>query len=125
VPELGKDRTNQFRVAGSLLQYLQTGKVGGKVLDAARVAEFDAPTLEERKSKMLQYLEDYVAFLEELRDAPLTGWEMKSHDGTVTNPDTPTLEIIDLMIDQYRCVRDAVAVAGETPASPTRPRPSA
>jgi hypothetical protein len=125
VPELAADRSHQFRVAGSLLQFLQTGKVAGKVLDAARVAEFDAPTFEERKSKMLQYLEEYVAFLEELRDTPLTGWEMKSHDGTITPTDTPTVEFIDLMIDQYRCVRDAVAVAGDTPVPSTRPRPSA
>ena len=124
VPELAADRTHQFRVAGNLLQFLRTGTVEGSVLDTSRAAEFDAPTFEERKSKILEYLDTYVAFLEELRDTPLTGHEMKSHDGTIMPSDTPTVEFIHLIIEQYRCVRDAVAVAGETSAPISRTRPS-
>lgn len=123
VPALAEDRTHQFKVSGTLLKYLQTGKVEGRVLDPARAAEFDAPSFEERRDKMVAYLDEYIQFLQGLRDTPLTGTEMKSNDGTIVPSDTPTVEIIEMLMDQYTCVRDAVSAAGADSAGHAAPRP--
>lgn len=123
VPELAADRTHQFRVAGDLMKYMQTGMIEGPVLDPAPSVDFEAASFGERKDKMVEYLDSYIDFLVSLRDTPLTGQEMKSRDGTITPTDTPTMEIVDMLIEQYTCVRDAVAAAGEDSAPPVRTRP--
>jgi hypothetical protein len=123
VPELAADRTHQFKVSGNLLTYLQTGKVDGPVLDPRPATDFEAASFEERRDKVVAYLDEYVGFLEGLRDAPLTGTEMKSNDGTIVPSDTPTVEIIDMLMEQYACVRDAVSAAGADSAGHAAPRP--
>jgi hypothetical protein len=110
--ELGESQSSSYVLPEDVKEFLVSGNRQCSPVDPLAAAQRDAPTVEERKAKMIAYMNANIDRYEQLKVRPLTGQESRDQYGSVNPEDTMSRELINDLLEQYEIVRNAVEQFG-------------
>lgn len=103
----------RFKVAGEFESFLTSGKTKLRQIDTPRAS---GTSRDERKDSAVEYIKQFIAWLEEIDARPYTGDERVRLQVTWDDDSSPVREIASLMLEEYQTVLNALTGAG--PARP-------
>jgi len=114
--ELGESETTSFALPQEVKDFLVSGDRSCSPVDPLAAAQRDAESPDERKAKMLAYMNANIDHYEKLNASPFTGQESRDKFGRVNPEGTMSKELINDLLEQYELVRNAVErIQGTSP----------